>query len=481
MAKKQWEIGAGRITTNFLMVLVDSTYFIKRWKEFFPELQIDGFVYNEKALYVSIWNKDIIEKAIQIIYRDPKTFFSHITKIFEKETEDLWNNLKNLKIEIENLSDDAEALARIHKKYLALFGDYAIYTPIVRFSEECLKRLLKERNIDDLNNIIKPSYKGAQFYLNEELKAIARDINQSEFKEEIKLKILENSLPEDDYLVYHRLLKIKEKYGWVKAYINFYKDVEIQDLLIDLINMIEKKENIDKKEEMPQINLDEETKKIIGWLNFVVDMKNKIQNVQAYIFYLGNKLYSLISKQIKLPIEKIEWLTEDEVTAFLKGFKYEEELIDTLIEDRKSGVLIEPRTGTIVHDNNLIKKIFIHQDIDIDKVFYGEEENKKIQGIFMNKKEIQGKVFIALSHEELMKKEIPSDSILVTRAVTPEYTPYLNKFRAVIADEGGIASHGAIVAREMNVSMIIGARIATKFLQDGEMILLKEDGSIEKV
>jgi len=485
--KKEWEIGAGRITTNLLMVIVDSISFTSRWNEFFPEIKIDGFVFNKKNLYSSIWNKTTTEAAILSIYKNPETFFLSISGKFEKETQELWKDLEKLKDETESFSNqnrDKSKLIELHHKYLLLFGNYAIYTPIVRFSESAINKLFLERGLSEekIAFLINPSFKGAQFYLNEELNKIAGDILKSDFRQEIEKKISENSLSNEDYLVYKRLSKIKEKYGWIKSYINFYKDVEISDLLIDLLNIINNKKSQEIEEKIERqipTNLPEEISKITNWLNFVVDMKNKIQNVQAYIFYLGNKLYSLISKEIQIPLEKLEWLTEDEISSFLNGLKYEDELIDLLINDRKEGILIEPRTGTLIQDKKLIEKIFSNQDIALEKVFYGEKE--EIKGFFINKKEIKGTVFSALSHEELMKKEIPQGSILVTRAVTPEYTPYLKKFKAIIADEGGIASHGSIVAREMGINMIIGTRNATKLLQDGKEILLKEDGSVEKI
>jgi phosphohistidine swiveling domain-containing protein len=484
--KNEWEIGAGRITTNLLMVIVDSTSFTGRWNEFFPGIKINGFVFNKRNLYSSIWDKYTVEEAINFIHNNQDFFFSNISKKFDDETNELWKDLEKLNHEIDSLSTrdkNKSRLIELHHRYLRLFGDYAIYTPIVRFSESAIKKSFLDKKFSEerIANLVKPSYKGAQFYLNEELNKIADDILKSGSRQEIEKRMLENNLLEEDYFVYKRLLDIKEKYGWIKSYINFYKDVEISDLLADLISIITNKENQEKTkiEDKIQEHLSEDAINLANKLNFVIDMKNKIQNVQAYIFYLGNKLYSLVSKEIQIPLEKLEWLTENEITSFLRGLKYEDELIDILIEDRKQGILIEPRTGTLIHDKKLIEQIFIQQEIDLEKVFYGEEQ--EIKGIFINKKEIRGNAFLALSHEELMKKEIHVESILVTRAVTPEYTPYLKKFKAIIADEGGIASHGAIVAREMGISMILGTRNATKLLKDNQEIILNEDGSVERV
>lgn len=494
--RKEWEIGAGRVTTNFLMMIIDGIYVVKRFREFFPEINTGGFafIYTKENLYASIINKRIINNCVEFIYANLESFFIRkLMPTFEKETSLLWKELKDLKKEIDIISKRLEnekesvrkVLVTLHNKYLELFGNYAIYTPIVRFSEAALKRLLKKKDIGEekIISLINPSYKGAQFYLNEELKNITKQISRNEFNN-LKKAILGGRLSKD-HLVYNRLLNIKEKYGWVKSYINFYKSFEIVDLLNLLEDMykkgIQNKEGVNKKRRQEINLLDEETSRIIEWLNFIIDMKNRIQNVQAYIFYLGNKLYSLISGVTGIPLEKIEWLTPEEIVSFLENsYKWEDKLMDIIIKNRKRGVLLEPRIGIIVSDSSTIEEIFGHHNIDIEKVFY-EDKRYNIQGIFINKKEIKGKAFIAVSHIDLNKKIIEKDHILITRAVTPEYTSYLHKFKAIITDEGGLASHGAIVARELGISTLIGTKNATKVFKHGDEILITEDGTVKKI
>ena len=41
---------------------------------------------------------------------------------------------------------------------------------------------------------------------------------------------------------------------------------------------------------------------------------------------------------------------------------------------------------------------------------------------------------------------------------------------AFVTDEGGITCHAAIIAREMKKPCIIGTKVATKILKDGDMV-----------
>ena len=64
----------------------------------------------------------------------------------------------------------------------------------------------------------------------------------------------------------------------------------------------------------------------------------------------------------------------------------------------------------------------------------------------------------------------------------PEFLPLMKKAAAFITDEGGIASHAAIVARELRLPCIVGTKIATKTFKDGDIIEVDANkGIIKKI
>ena len=63
--------------------------------------------------------------------------------------------------------------------------------------------------------------------------------------------------------------------------------------------------------------------------------------------------------------------------------------------------------------------------------------------------------------------------ILVASMTRPELVPAMKKAAAVITDEGGITCHAAIVSRELGIPCIIGTKIATKVLNDGDLVEIK--------
>lgn len=68
------------------------------------------------------------------------------------------------------------------------------------------------------------------------------------------------------------------------------------------------------------------------------------------------------------------------------------------------------------------------------------------------------------------QSEIPAGSILVTRMILPSWIPWLKELAGIVSEQGGITSHGAILAREMGIPAIVGAENATERIQTGETI-----------
>ncbi|ACK70402.1 PEP-utilising protein mobile region [Gloeothece citriformis PCC 7424] len=72
-------------------------------------------------------------------------------------------------------------------------------------------------------------------------------------------------------------------------------------------------------------------------------------------------------------------------------------------------------------------------------------------------------------------KTIPEGHILVAKSIVPDWLPWIKKTVGIIAEEGGITSHAAIIARELGIPAIVGAKGATQLLKTGKSIQLDGD------
>jgi pyruvate,water dikinase len=63
-----------------------------------------------------------------------------------------------------------------------------------------------------------------------------------------------------------------------------------------------------------------------------------------------------------------------------------------------------------------------------------------------------------------------SGEILVTHMTSPDWVPIMRRAAAIVTDAGGMTSHAAIVARELGLPCIVGARDATRVLATGALV-----------
>lgn len=63
----------------------------------------------------------------------------------------------------------------------------------------------------------------------------------------------------------------------------------------------------------------------------------------------------------------------------------------------------------------------------------------------------------------------PGD-ILVTRATSPTWTPFIHASSAVVTELGGTLSHAAIVSREYGIPAVVGVKDATRKIKDEQKI-----------
>ncbi len=111
------------------------------------------------------------------------------------------------------------------------------------------------------------------------------------------------------------------------------------------------------------------------------------------------------------------------------------------------------------------------------KKILGKSEIKEIKGIIAStglpaqsggQSKIRGTVKIVLSEKDFSK--VRKGDILVTKETDASFLPAIIKAKAIITDKGGILCHAAIVARELKKVCLVGTKIATQFLKDGDRI-----------
>lgn len=114
-----------------------------------------------------------------------------------------------------------------------------------------------------------------------------------------------------------------------------------------------------------------------------------------------------------------------------------------------------------IFSGNKYKKYF-------SSFFRKENKEHEICGVTAHGGKTRGIVRIVNIDKDI--KKVRRGDILVATMTFPNFVPAMEKASAFVTDEGGILCHAAIVSREMKKPCIIGTKIATQVLKNGDFV-----------
>lgn len=195
----------------------------------------------------------------------------------------------------------------------------------------------------------------------------------------------------------------------------------------------------------------------------------------AKVVYESRKTLESIGKLVGLNYEELIYLSGPEVLSINKDS--DGKLLKQVIDVRKNkgyGCITENNNVAIVTGEelkSLISQMITQEDVKNIKEFKGSVASwgPLLRGI----------VKIIISPDDFSK--FKDGEILVAPETTPDYVPIMKRAVAIITDVGGITSHAAIVSRELGKPCIIGTKIATKILKDGDLAEVDANNGIVKI
>lgn len=204
--------------------------------------------------------------------------------------------------------------------------------------------------------------------------------------------------------------------------------------------------------------------------NKIVKKFSQFHDYRKKVFLKYFDFLKIISKKIaekeKLKFGSLNYLSFNEIIDFLKG-KIKIDIAISLQKKRKKCYIVKRL-------NNSDKEIIITDNFVRESRFfkkYISEKNiltiKKIRGISIYKGKVKGRVkkISQISYDKTL-----ANKIIVMPMTLPSMVPLLKKSLAIVTDEGGLLCHAALVAREFKIPCIVGTKIATKVLHDGDLV-----------
>ena len=456
-------------------------------------LIVDGEYYWDDAEYKNIQN--IFYNAIK---KNPVNFFTRFYKFSNQITNENLTKIKKLtKIRLAELNN-AE-LIEIFDKWtnlvmplmnlntsLMVLDDVA--EPIVR---EKIGKMSGKREGGLLIVELMPPKKIANVIKEEDhLLEIAGEINKNK---ELKNAFRINNSKEIEFLlkrnysrIYQKVLIHCEKYCWLSAIDWWGKPFDIEYYVQRLKKYLKfdpgkalkekrqarlkKEKNITKK--LKELKSDREFSKLISVLRDLIDLKQEQWDAVSISNYLARPLFKETGERINLCHEEILQSSVHEIIGLLRRKKA---INRSLYKNRiKHRMVIHYNKIKKIIDGENVVKIKKHL-FKIEKILQKNELSGQVSypGI------VRGKVSLISTIESIHKMH--EGEILVCPMTNPDYMPAVHKAKAIITDEGGILCHAAIISRELKIPCIIGTKIATKVLHDGDLVEVDADKGVVRL
>lgn len=235
------------------------------------------------------------------------------------------------------------------------------------------------------------------------------------------------------------------------------------------VKEIKKEESEYKKEKKSFKNwrdsLNKEEKQLVNYIQTILVLRDKRKDVMGKGLVINFRVGERFFREIGLNNELIYYCAFEE---FLKGKNYLEGIKEEIYNRSKGVLFLHNYDGSIEFEYDNFEDIKERMEEKYIKSQKRDEES--ISGQVAYKGDIKGRVKIVLRPSEFNK--FKKGDILVTSMTRPEFVPLMRKAKAIITDEGGITSHAAIISRELRIPCIIGTKLATKILNDGDEVEL---------
>lgn len=272
------------------------------------------------------------------------------------------------------------------------------------------------------------------------------------------------------------LKKHLKDYGWLTyAYSGPAMDMEyLMKLLRDNIekgDMREQKEKIlkhykdiekEKGQLISKLNMSNELAHLCKASSELMFIKDYRKGIYQKSYLAMDKVLGEIAKRLSFSLKEIKYMVFDEVqNALVNEVDYRDVIRERfdkccfVTEDGKIEIYQGEEAESVIKDN-------------VEAVTESHEEVEDLKGMIAYSGKVQGIVKIVLVEDDVSK--VDEGDILVSSSTNPDLILAMKKAAAFVTDTGGITSHAAIVSRELKKPCIVGTKIATHALKDGDVV-----------
>ncbi len=262
---------------------------------------------------------------------------------------------------------------------------------------------------------------------------------------------------------------LKFMYHGTPANINFYFDQVHEYLLhgkdaakeLEELDSTLEKTAIEKKKLIKELNLDSRLQRLLAvYAKFMVTKWYR-RNSQILNWFYLDAWVKEVCRRLQLTPDEVRTMLWEELEDYLVKNKKPD--ANELRERFKFCCFYTEKGKRFLFTSDTAKKLEAQAaKVEIDKSM------QELKGQCACLGKATGTVKVILGPGDMHKMN--QGDVLVSIATDPDIVPAMKKAVAIITEQGGVTSHAAIVSRELKIPCVIGTKIATKWLKDGDVI-----------
>ncbi len=428
--------------------------------------------------------REIIDYTTKSIQFCKKTLKSNLKKYSDKELIKIHDEIDRLRTITHGIGAsitwhvdaDKERFSKYLIKYidnhikknkidLKLAETFSILTtPTISTLEE-----KEETTLLQITKEIKQSQKTKNLFIREDIKEIGNKLAKTNEELYRKIKNLHNNYC---WLTYQYLGPPKS----LGEYLQQIKTLLEENVNINnLFNAIKKRSKDVKLQQIKlfkKLNLDNKHKKLFQVASNCVHIKGYRKSALFLSMYTMEKFFKEMGKRLGLSLNQLRQLFPWEIKDALlkKSFTANQ------LNDRYNfGLIYLDGKKLEIHTGKKAKDII--NNLNLEKI--KKEEINELSGTCACPGKIKGVVKIINIPQDMEKMN--KDDILISITTNPNLVPAMKKAAAIITDAGGLTCHAAIVSRELKIPCVVGTKIATKVLKDGDLVEVDADRGIVRI
>ncbi|MBA3047364.1 hypothetical protein KKC83_01560 [Patescibacteria group bacterium] len=254
------------------------------------------------------------------------------------------------------------------------------------------------------------------------------------------------------------------KFAWIKSNYNIIEPYTKDEILSELQTDI----HVFVPKPVPNSPL----KYLAVALQVGIFLRNRMKEMSQQLWFAHEPFIKQVAKDLSISREDALQLLPDELTKSIKTGNVVVSKTD--LQKRHKGFVVGMLDGKAI--------LMTGQIVEELKHFFDSPEITgihEIKGNIASKGLVVGVVKVIPNVSEIGK--LNDGDILVTSMTTPDFIVAMKRAGAIVTDEGGLSCHAAIVSRELKKPCVVGTKIASKVLEDGDEVEVDANQGIVKI